>query len=310
MSNQSQTQRYHIGYAFTPEKEKTFTQPSLLACATRRGIDLIRIDPNKPLIEQGPFDCIIHKIYGSDWPLQLQHFSSQNPNVPVIDSPHSIQRLNNRISMLKVVSQLKINFENDTSFGVPKELVVSDMVNFALTLDFPVIAKPLLADGSVKSHEMYLIFANEGLEKLKLTSPIVLQEFVNHGGVVFKVYVLGSHVVCVRRNSLPDISEEKMKTLKGCLPFSQISNLCENEQKKGDDSCVEMPSENFVVELAKALREEMGLNLFNFDLIRDGESFLVIDINYFPGYEKLPDFESVMTDFLLDVVEKKNVEVV
>ncbi|KAJ0013301.1 hypothetical protein Pint_20994 [Pistacia integerrima] len=262
MSNQSQTQRYHIGYAFTPEKEKTFTQPSLLACATRRGIDLIRIDPNKPLIEQGPFDCIIHKIYGSDWPLQLQHFSSQNPNVPVIDSPHSIQRLNNRISMLEVVSQLKINFENDTSFGVPKELVVSDM------------------------------------------------EFVNHGGVVFKVYVLGSHVVCVRRNSLPDISEEKMKTLKGCLPFSQISNLCENEQKKGDGSWVEMPSENFVVELAKALREEMGLNLFNFDLIRDGESFLVIDINYFPGYEKLPDFESVMTDFLLDIVEKKNVEVV
>lgn len=214
--------------------------------------------------------------------------------------------------MLDVVSQLRINFEKDMSFGfgVPKQLVVSDTEMFAPELDFPVIAKPLVADGSTKSHEICLIFDKEGLEELK-TRPVVLQEFVNHGGVVFKVYVVGSHVVCVKRKSLPDISAERMKSLKGCLPFSQISN---NKEKGEDDCCcVEMPSENFVVELGKGLREAMGLNLFNFDLIRDGRdcnTFLVIDINYFPGYEKMPDFESVLTDFLLEVVKKKNVEVV
>ncbi|KAI8557544.1 hypothetical protein RHMOL_Rhmol04G0018800 [Rhododendron molle] len=58
-----------------------------------------------------------------------------------------------------------------------------------------------VADGSVKSHKMSLVFHREGLSKLK--PPIVLQEFVNHGGVIFKVYVVGDYVKCVKRDSLP-----------------------------------------------------------------------------------------------------------
>ncbi|KAJ0642254.1 putative phosphotransferase with an alcohol group as acceptor [Helianthus annuus] len=38
-------------------------------------------------------------------------------------------------------------------------------------------------------------------------------------------------------------------------------------------------------------------------MIKDDKSdgYLVVDINYFPGYEKLPLYESVMVDFFLDV---------
>ena len=61
--------------------------------------------------------------------------------------------------------------------------------------------------------------------------------------------------------------------------------------------------------LAKALREALGLNLFNADVIRDGKDgrtrYLIIDINYFPGYAKLPSYEPFFTDFLLDVVHHK-----
>ena len=60
--------------------------------------------------------------------------------------------------------------------------------------------------------------------------------------------------------------------------------------------------------LAKALREALGLNIFNIDVIgngRDGIRHLVIDINYFPGYAKLPSFEPFFTDFLFDVVPHK-----
>ncbi|KAJ0490159.1 putative inositol-pentakisphosphate 2-kinase [Helianthus annuus] len=59
-------------------------------------------------------------------------------------------------------------------------------------MKFPVIAKSLVADSSAKSHKMLLVFSNEGFEKLK--SPTVVQEFVNHGGVIFKVYVVGKYV--------------------------------------------------------------------------------------------------------------------
>jgi len=76
--------------------------------------------------------------------------------------------------------------------------------------------------------------------------------------------------------------------------------------------------------LAAHLRSSMGLNLFNFDLITVDKTtveeaaengggggakttataappdadFLVIDINYFPGFEKLPDYEGLLIEFL------------
>ncbi|WP_407803846.1 hypothetical protein, partial [Staphylococcus aureus] len=57
--------RIIIGYAFPAKKEQSFIQPSLISHARQNGIDLVPIDPNKPLTQQekGPFDCIIHKIY-------------------------------------------------------------------------------------------------------------------------------------------------------------------------------------------------------------------------------------------------------
>ncbi|TYI40576.1 hypothetical protein ES332_A02G172700v1 [Gossypium tomentosum] len=301
MSNLS-SKPYQIGYALTPKKEQTFIVPSLLSCACQNGVVLTKIDPTKPLIQQGPFDCILHKLYDSDWKQNLQDFASRNPNIPIIDSPESIDILRNRISMLETVSKLKIN-----NTGVPKQITITEVTGLEnLKLNFPLIAKPLDADGSETSHKMHLIFDKDGFNNL--TAPFVLQEFVNHGGVVFKVYVAGKYFRCVKRKSLPDISEEKLVNLKGSLPFSQVSNLA---AAGGGEGCkfekTEMPPESLVKELVEGLKEELRLNLFNFDVIRDGknkENYLVIDINYFPGYAKMPDFESVITDFLRDVMHK------
>lgn len=41
------------------------------------------------------------------------------------------------------------------------------------------VAKPLVADGSAKSHELSLAYDQNSLQKLE--PPLVLQEFVNHG---------------------------------------------------------------------------------------------------------------------------------
>jgi len=156
-----------------------------------------------------------------------------------------------------------------------------------------VIAKPLVADGSAKSHKMALVYNHDGLNKLK--PPIVLQEFVNHGGVIFKVYVVGEYVRCVKRKSLPDVSEERLGVSEGVLSFSQVSNIATNENVDGK------------------YYKMMHLNLFNFDVIRDarfGNRYLIIDINYFPGYAKMPCYEAVLTDFFLDVVTRSEKEVV
>lgn len=311
------SRRYGIGYALAPKKQQSFIQPSLINLAKERGIDLIKIDTGRPLVDQGPFDCVLHKLYGEDWKKQLEEFSAKNPNACVIDHPSSIERLHNRISMLEVVSELSMQQGNET-FGIPKQVVIYedkmllDPAAWKEGLNFPVIAKPLVADGSAKSHKMSLVFNQDGLNKLK--PPIVLQEFVNHGGVIFKVYVVGEYVKCVKRKSLPDVSEEKLASLEDSLSFCQISNLT-TEERNDDEYCkmmhledAEMPPQRFIAELARGLRRAMKLNLFNFDVIRDskfGNKYFVIDINYFPGYAKMPSYESVLTDFFWDIVHQK-----
>ncbi|CAL0330839.1 unnamed protein product [Lupinus luteus] len=307
--------RLSIGYALAPKKQNSFIRDSLLTLSKSRGVDLIRVDTDLHLSDQGPFDCILHKLYGHDWNQQLLHFKSHNPNAIILDSPESIQRLHNRISMLQVVSELEIEDTNET-FGIPKQIVIYDKETLLdeqawETLKFPVIAKPLVADGTAKSHKMALVFNRDAMNKLK--PPIVLQEFVNHGGVIFKVYVVGEHVQCVKRKSLPDVSEEK-KSVEDLLSFSQVSNLANHEMIDDkyyklmhlDDT--EMPPQSFIVDIARGLRRAMKLNLFNFDVIRDsryGNRYLIIDINYFPGYAKMPGYEMVLTDFFCDIMYKK-----
>ncbi|PON87448.1 Inositol-tetrakisphosphate 1-kinase [Trema orientale] len=313
--------RFAIGYALAPKKQQSFIQDSLVSLARSRGVDLIRIDAERPLVDQGPFDCVLHKLYGDDWRRQLEEFGDLNPSAVVIDSPEAIERLHNRISMLQVVSELETEDRGET-FGIPKQIVIYDKETlfdrpaWEARLRFPVIAKPLVADGSAKSHKMVLVFNRDGLDKLK--PPIVLQEFVNHGGVIFKVYVVGRHVECVKRKSLPDVSEEeKLGRLEGLLSFSQVSNLATNERtddkyyKKMHLDETEMPPQSLLVEIARGLRGAMKLNLFNFDVIRDarfGNRYLIIDINYFPGYAKMPGYESVLTDFFCDIMRKKERE--
>ncbi|XP_027337498.1 inositol-tetrakisphosphate 1-kinase 1-like [Abrus precatorius] len=316
-AEQPKTQRYRIGYALPPKKLQNSLGTSLLDYAKQRGLDLIPIDPTKPLTQQGPFHCIIHKLQPQDWAqLDLAHYSSQHPHGPVIDPPHLVERLRDRSSMLDAVKHLQTSFQNVT-VSIPNQVVVdTDHANaleqLSSNLRFPVIAKPLVADGTARSHELRLVFDREGLKTVN--APVVLQEFVNHGGVVFKVYVAGEHVTCVKRRSLPDITEERAKTLKGTMPFSQISNLhVQDGDGDGDGDGVndigkvKTPPQGLITELGRALREELGLSLFNVDVIRESdakncESYMVIDVNYFPGYSKLPCYEPFMTDFLLDCV--------
>ncbi|MFS7899884.1 putative inositol-pentakisphosphate 2-kinase [Helianthus anomalus] len=157
------TSGFSIGYALLLKKHKSLIQGSLVNLAKSRGIDLVKIDTEKPLVDQGPFDCVLHKLY--------------------VDFPEAIERLHNRISMLDVVSKIekkkkkKKKFDNNlrdgetASFGIPKQVVVyepeklsiNETMSFGevLNLKFPVIAKLLVADGSAKLHKM-LVFINEG----------------------------------------------------------------------------------------------------------------------------------------------------
>lgn len=155
--------------------------PSFVNYTKERNIDFISIDISKPLIEQGPFDCIIHKLYDDEWNLNLESFAITSPNVTIIDHPTNIQRLYNRITMLEPVSKLKI-----PKLNIPPQILIQDSQSLKSLqttneLTFPIIVKPLFADGKTDAHNMSLVFNHEGLtNSLELEPPMVLQLLVHN----------------------------------------------------------------------------------------------------------------------------------
>uniref|UniRef100_A0A2P2MJA5 Inositol-tetrakisphosphate 1-kinase n=1 Tax=Rhizophora mucronata TaxID=61149 RepID=A0A2P2MJA5_RHIMU len=214
-----------VGYALTSKKIKSFLQPKLQGLARNKGILFVAIDQNRPLSDQGPFDIVLHKLTGREWQQILEEYRRTHPEVTVLDPPDAIQHLYNRQSMLQCVADMNLS-DSYGKVDIPRQLVIkkdASSIPDAVTkagLMLPLVAKPLVADGSAKSHELSLAFDQHSLQKLE--RPLVLQEFVNHGGVMFKVYVVGEAIKVVRRFSLPDVCKREINN-PGVLHFPRVS---------------------------------------------------------------------------------------
>lgn len=306
--------RLVVGYALTMKKKWSFLKPKFEDVARSKGVLFVAIDLNVSLSEQGPFDVVLHKLSGKEWRQNLEDYRLLHPNIMILDSPAAIQHLQNRQSMLQDVADLNLSISYG-SVGVPRQVVIEEGMSSSSIpdavakagLSFPIVAKPLYSDGSAKSHELWLAYDRNSLEILE--PPLVLQEFVNHGGILFKVFIIGEAIKVVRRFSLPDVSEHNLLEKAGAFRYPRVS--CAAASADNADlppSIAELPPWPLLEKLARELRQRLGLQLFNLDIIRErgtSNRYYVIDINYFPGYSKMPDYENVFTDFLLTLVENK-----
>ncbi|KAH9755956.1 Inositol-tetrakisphosphate 1-kinase 3 [Citrus sinensis] len=238
---QQQSKLVVVGYALTSKKTKSFLQPKLEGLARNKGILFVAIDQNRPLSDQGPFDIVLHKLTGKEWRQILEEYRQTHPEVTVLDPPYAIQHLHNRQSMLQCVADMNLS----NSYGkvdVPRQLVIerdaSSIPDVVLKagLTLPLVAKPLVADGSAKSHELSLAYDQYSLKKLE--PPLVLQEFVNHGGVLFKVYIVGEAIKVVRRFSLPDVTKQDLSRSAGVFRFPRVSCAAASADDADLDPCV------------------------------------------------------------------------
>eukprot|EP00201_Polytomella_parva_P004561 CAMPEP_0175082860 /NCGR_PEP_ID=MMETSP0052_2-20121109/27003_1 /TAXON_ID=51329 ORGANISM="Polytomella parva, Strain SAG 63-3" /NCGR_SAMPLE_ID=MMETSP0052_2 /ASSEMBLY_ACC=CAM_ASM_000194 /LENGTH=204 /DNA_ID=CAMNT_0016354129 /DNA_START=277 /DNA_END=887 /DNA_ORIENTATION=+ len=94
----------------------------------------------------------------------------------------------------------------------------------------PLLVKSVWTDGRKGSHGLAILHDLNALGDLldgkvssELKLPLVLQQFVDHGGVIYKVYVLGSRVVTCRRPSLGPRHLDQAAQLKGIISVPRIS---------------------------------------------------------------------------------------
>jgi inositol-1,3,4-trisphosphate 5/6-kinase/inositol-tetrakisphosphate 1-kinase len=137
-------------------------------------------------------------------------------------------------------------------------------------------------------------------------TPAVLQEFVNHNGVVYKIYALGDRLEAGARPSMRNIRDDEHFALDFDSQHSEVDNgLWVKKEAIGK---VELPLENFA-RISAILRDALKLNLIGFDiLIDEGGGYWLVDLNYFPGYKNIENLWEQFFNFFLEIINSSGRE--
>lgn len=207
---------------------------ALLQPAEMGGVTLKRLDLTQPLEDQQPFHALLHKAsdeleYDEDGVPRfsarikgLQAYLATHPDIAVIDPFECTIKVIDRIQLASCLEGLQSLGETEAEplgprARAPRSLTLHSFTNGSLPSETlaarlqaagmapPYIVKPVAACGLKDSHSMALVLDNAALPGLALPLPAVVQEFVNHGGMQHKVYVMGDLVYSTCRPSIPDV---------------------------------------------------------------------------------------------------------
>ena len=194
--------------------------PKLLQDLCKDGsMEFIVIDMNKSLEDQGPFDVIIHKVLewynqghevGNAKLMKLLNYVGSCSKVPkVLDSIEETVRLADRFYSMQVLEDCQFVMKGINVF-VPKftflkkidsENIV-DIVN-KNGMDFPIITKPPITRCDAEAHDMAIIFSEEAVQDIIF--PCVIQQFINHGSILYKVAAVDEQMYICERPSVKNL---------------------------------------------------------------------------------------------------------
>ena len=302
-----------------PEREKRRLRLSAIL-GESLNVHIKDIDMEQSIEEQGPFDIIFHKILkwfdedsqkGRTYLNKLINYHSSYSHVRLVDPIENGIKLANRSLTLELAKQCEFTLGNRSVF-LPKYVFLKEggiekmkqKVQDA-GIEYPIIAKKLIGKaGLTESHDMRIIFSEDNLKDLK--APCVVQEFLNHGGKMFKVYVIGDKFYTCEKPSVRNFHASDKATL-----FFDSTNITKGEYfpslHEKDPSAVnfetsdekELLDGRVISMLVKKLRQVLEFNMLGIDIIIDErtKNYAIVDINYSPS------FHCVMSHFPVDLLQ-------
>lgn len=313
-----------VGFCLSDKKRRRMNLDAFTQFCAGHGVEVVVIDLSQPLVPQGPFDVIVHKlsdvIVEAEHDSQSQHllanfqsYVTAHPGTILLDPLPAMTQLLDRFASYRIMNKLH-NSLRDWRICSPPYLEIhstSDLPSIQQAvitqeLSFPLICKTRVAHGSL-SHEMSLIFSAGSLADIR--PPCVLQSFVNHGAVLHKVYVVGDRHYCVERPSLKNFPSGPCDRKTIFFNSHQVSKPESSSDLTALDEqmpCLPPPSSDAVAALVKELRAQLDMALFGVDVIINihTHTLTVIDINIFPGYEGVPQFFSSLLSHIKSLLDK------
>ncbi|CAI9720274.1 inositol-tetrakisphosphate 1-kinase-like [Octopus vulgaris] len=318
-----------IGYLLSDKKEKKFNLEKLAVRLREKDIELIKIDLNYSLEDQGPFDIIIHKITdvlsradeGSEkdqlYANNFKNFIRNHPECTLVDPLENVCRLLNRYEQYLQVQKLELS-SNGIEVFVPTFVELKSNVIEenkcklkAANMEFPFVCKPQVAQGEILSHEMAIIFNEEGLKDVR--PPCVAQSFITHNAVLYKVFVVGDEQFICERPSLKNLTAGDDKTI--FFNTNDVSTpdathfLNEMDEKELSSRHVK-PNFTKLKDLGNQLRSHLKLGLFGIDVIIEcgTNRYAIIDINIFPGYKGIDSFYDSFERYIIQLLKEKETD--
>ncbi|OHT06524.1 Inositol 1, 3, 4-trisphosphate 5/6-kinase family protein [Tritrichomonas foetus] len=304
--------KIRIGYCGRGKWEK-FRWSEFVDYARTKNVIVDEIDLTKPIENQGEFDLIIHKMtylmHGHDMNCdpelnRIYNYIKNHPEIIFVDDLDAVAVTLDREETDTLLKSINWNLSEKVGIPNSSHINKSDINSIKTAtsnLQFPILAKPKIASSTSnssteESHMLRLATTPEQL--VNFPAPAILQEYKNHGGVVYKVYTLGSKIECDLRPSTRDI-----------LP-GETFNLDFHSQKPNENSeiwtqprdlsHIKIPFEH-LEKISSVLRKEMKMDCLGFDvLIDENEKFWIIDVNYFPGYKNIIDLWPKFLNFFLE----------
>ncbi|KAL1790932.1 inositol-tetrakisphosphate 1-kinase [Sigmodon hispidus] len=312
-----------VGYWLSEKKVKKLNFQAFAELCRKRGIEVVQLNLSRPIEEQGPLDVIIHKLtdvileadQNDSQSLELVHrfqeYIDAHPETIVLDPLPAIRTLLDRSKSYELIRKIEAYMKDDRICSPPfmelTSLCGDDTMRLLEQngLAFPFICKTRVAHGT-NSHEMAIVFNQEGLNAIQ--PPCVVQNFINHNAVLYKVFVVGESYTVVQRPSLKNFSagtsdrESIFFNSHNVSKPESSSVLTELDKIEG---VFERPSDEVIRELSRALRQALGVSLFGIDIIINNQTgqHAVIDVNAFPGYEGVSEFFTDLLNHIATVLQ-------
>eukprot|EP01043_Picozoa_sp_COSAG02_P029164 COSAG02_NODE_1802_length_10890_cov_10.379205_2_plen_421_part_00 len=350
--------------AYVPNAKKKAFFAALCSALTKRGIRTQALTPGSNLAgTDDPPSLIVHKLT-DDIALAadsaeaaarlaaVHAVTASNPSIIMLDPIPAIEKVRDRRKMAAAVQQLPatlplphVKTKHDAAreplaavtVRMPRtvEVLASDKAEAppGFSSDWMLVVKSATACSTPESHYMAVVESWEQIASLHIvakdhsvcpTFPVVVQPYIPHGGIVYKVYVVGSAPVRVGhhkdaaryyvvpkpslrltpqvKSSVPACPEPRNGNNKRLLLFDALhpsrtpAGSALFQQVQADDvdladhtsstEHLQAPPDWVIEALNKELQRVLELTFFGYDLVCEESTgeYWILDINYFPSY--------------------------